>query len=380
MFRCSVLQRLSVLLVLGCLALPSPAFVADESVQETPSEKSAPEETLPKKVVTENTADEAAAEEPAADESPKFTYVRMETSKGPVLLELDNDNAPISTANFVEYVEDGTYDGTIFHRVIPNFMIQGGGFDADLKQRETRDPIKNEWENGLSNTRGTVAMARTGDPDSATCQFFINVKDNLFLDQGRDPGTAGYAVFGRVIDGMNTVDAIRYVKTARQQMPNMPVETVTIDRMTILNPEEAKTAMEDAAKKQAEAPETPVYPGDATGDATRVETESGLAYYDLVEGDGAAPQSAGSTATVHYTGWLTDGTKFDSSVDRGQPIDFPLNGVIEGWTEGVQSMKVGGKRKLIIPPDLGYGPQGAGGVIPPNATLIFDVELLDVQD
>ena len=157
------------------------------------------------------------------------------------------------------------------------------------------------------------------------------------------PGKPGYAVFGRVIDGMNAVDTIRYIPTARQQMPNMPVETVTIDRMTILTPEEAKSAMEDATKKQAEAPEAPVYPGDDVGDAKRVDAASGLAYYDLVEGDGASPKSAASTVKVHYTGWLTDGTKFDSSVDRGQPIDFPLNAVIPGWTEGVQSMKVGGK-------------------------------------
>ncbi|MEE3001687.1 MAG: FKBP-type peptidyl-prolyl cis-trans isomerase [Planctomycetota bacterium] len=150
--------------------------------------------------------------------------------------------------------------------------------------------------------------------------------------------------------------------------------------MTVLTPEEARTAMEESAKEQPAAKGSSEYPGAELGDATLVESPSGLIYYDLVEGDGATPASSASTVTVHYTGWLLDGTKFDSSVDRGQPIDFPLNGVIPGWTEGVGSMKVGGKRKLIIPADLGYGARGAGGVIPPNAILVFDVELLDVQD
>jgi FKBP-type peptidyl-prolyl cis-trans isomerase len=121
----------------------------------------------------------------------------------------------------------------------------------------------------------------------------------------------------------------------------------------------------------------PRFPGDPVeGDS--IETASGLRYFDLVEGTGPAPAGSASRVRVHYTGWLTDGTKFDSSVDRGQPATFPLDGVIAGWTEGVGSMKVGGKRKLIIPFALGYGPRGNGRTIPPRATLIFDVELLEI--
>jgi len=121
----------------------------------------------------------------------------------------------------------------------------------------------------------------------------------------------------------------------------------------------------------------PRFPGDEIGDAELVTTDSGLMYYDLVEGDGDLPPNPAATVSVHYTGWLTDGTKFDSSVDRGEPTSFPLNRVIPGWTEGVGSMKVGGKRKLLIPFNLAYGPQGRGP-IPPRAMLIFDVELLDI--
>ncbi len=121
----------------------------------------------------------------------------------------------------------------------------------------------------------------------------------------------------------------------------------------------------------------PRYPGDAIGDAELQKSDSGLMWYDLAEGDGAAPASPAAEVSVHYSGWLTDGTKFDSSVDRGEPAVFPLNKVIPGWTEGVGSMKVGGKRKLIIPFELAYGPQGRGP-IPPKAMLVFDVELLDI--
>jgi len=152
---------------------------------------------------------------------------------GDIVIELDEDKAPKSTANFLAYVDSGHYNQTIFHRVIPNFMIQGGGFSADMKQKSTMDPIQNEWNNGLKNSRGTLACARTSDPDSATAQFFINVKDNDFLSEPRDG--AGYAVFGRVISGMDVVDKIRNVPTGTQRgmgdVPKTPVSIVTAARM-----------------------------------------------------------------------------------------------------------------------------------------------------
>lgn len=145
--------------------------------------------------------------------------IKMETSQGAIVLELDQAKAPGTVANFLAYVRAGFYDGTIFHRVIPDFMIQGGGFTADFEQKKTRDQIKNEAANGLLNSRGTVAMARTSDPHSATAQFFINLTDNGFLDfKAPNAQGWGYAVFGKVVDGMSVVDEMAKVPTGRGGM------------------------------------------------------------------------------------------------------------------------------------------------------------------
>ena len=155
--------------------------------------------------------------------------VLIKTSKGDIKVELYKEKAPISVENFLSYVNDGYYSGTIFHRVIKNFMIQGGGFTADMKQKSPKDPIKNEAKNGLSNSKGTLAMARTAVVDSATSQFFINHAVNKFLDHGtRD---YGYAVFGKVIEGMDVVDKIAIVPTGHQ---DVPTETVTIESITLV--------------------------------------------------------------------------------------------------------------------------------------------------
>ena len=161
--------------------------------------------------------------------------VKMETSMGDITLELDAEKAPDTVANFVEYANSGFYDGTIFHRVIENFMIQGGGFDSDMKQKKTREPIKNEAANGLKNDTGTIAMARTNDPNSATAQFFINGKDNCFLNHTAPSGQGwGYAVFGKVTDGMDVVHAIEKVDTTiRSGMQDVPAETVVINKVTV---------------------------------------------------------------------------------------------------------------------------------------------------
>lgn len=154
--------------------------------------------------------------------------VVLETSKGDITIELQPDKAPITVQNFLKYVDKGHFDGTIFHRVIPGFMVQGGGFSPDMREKSTEAPIKNEANNGLTNARGTIAMARTNDPDSATAQFFINLVDNA---RGLDPrpGSAGYTVFGRVIEGMEVVDEIAKVRTGSKGFhQDVPVEPISI--------------------------------------------------------------------------------------------------------------------------------------------------------
>ena len=173
-----------------------------------------------------------AQEEQEAD---NVETVRIKTNQGDIVIKLDVEKAPITTENFVEYVNAGQYNGTIFHRVIPGFMIQGGGFDQNFDQKETRETIKNEAGNGLKNKRGTIAMARTSDPDSASAQWFINLKDNDFLNYSAPTQQGyGYAVFGEVTEGMDVVDKISAVKTGNHMgHQDVPVEQVVIESITV---------------------------------------------------------------------------------------------------------------------------------------------------
>ena len=179
----------------------------------------------------------AGADVSAEDQAP---VVEITTSKGIIVIELDSKVAPKTVENFLGYVNDGSYDGTIFHRVIKGFMIQGGGFVPQMVQKKTRDPIINEADNGLKNLRGTIAMARTMEPHSATSQFFINTVDNSFLDHtAKNARGWGYCVFGKVVDGMDTVDEISKVKTANKAgHQDVPVVPVVIEKVTV------KTAVE----------------------------------------------------------------------------------------------------------------------------------------
>ncbi len=161
--------------------------------------------------------------------------VKLTTSMGDIVIELNEDAAPVTVKNFLRYTEERFYNGTIFHRVMPNFMIQGGGFSADMIQKPTHEPIINEANNGLKNDRGTITMARTNNPNSATCQFFINHTDNDFLNYG-GPNKPGYAVFGKVVEGMDVVDKIASVQTANKgRYANVPVKAIVIESAKVVS-------------------------------------------------------------------------------------------------------------------------------------------------
>jgi FKBP-type peptidyl-prolyl cis-trans isomerase len=304
-------------------------------------------------------------------------YAKFVTPKGDILVNLEYEKTPGTVGNFVALAEgnlensakaQGTpyYNGLKFHRVIPDFMIQGGcpqgtgtgspGYQFD---DEFHADLKHDGP-------GVLSMANAG-PGTNGSQFFITHVATPWLD-------GKHTVFGKVVEGQDAVDAVA-------QGDEMSVEIIRVGEVAEgWNAVEAFRTFEGArAKREAEETRKQKELLDQVS-AGYDETESGLRYKILQNGDGKQA-TKGAVVSVHYKGQLLDGTVFDSSYKRKQPIDFPLGvgQVIPGWDEGIQLLKVGDKARLVIPSNLGYGSRGAGGVIPPNATLIFDVELMDVK-
>jgi peptidyl-prolyl cis-trans isomerase A (cyclophilin A) len=307
-------------------------------------------------------------------------YAKMSTNRGDIYLQLEFEKTPMTTANFVGLSEgtikntakaDGVpfYDGLIFHRVIPNFMVQGGD-PQGTGQGGPGYKFPDEFDTTLKHVGpGVFSMANAG-PGTNGSQFFITHVKTDWLD-------GKHTVFGHVVKGQEVVDAIKQgdtLKTITILRKGKKAEAFDAPKVFEFEKGNVSKKAEEKAKAAQAAMDKEL--NEKYGSAKT--TASGLRYIVEKEGTGASP-IATNQVTVHYTGTLLNGKKFDSSVDRGQPATFPLNQVIKGWTEGLQLMKVGGKTKFIIPPDLGYGAQGAQGVIPPNAWLVFDVELLDVK-
>ena len=303
---------------------------------------------------------------------------KIKTTKGDILIELEYEKTPITVANFIGLAEGKIknnskdlgvpyYDGLKFHRVIPNFMIQGGCPQGT----GTGDPgfkFQDEFHPDLKHDKsGVLSMANSG-PATNGSQFFITHNETPWLD-------GKHTVFGNVIEGQDVVDAIEQDDI---------LESITIIRSGTAKDFDAVTEFNNGIDEAKKAEENKKFEQEKsmkelTEGATL--TASGLAYKVINKGTGDVHPTANNTVTVHYTGKLTDGTIFDSSVQRGEPATFPLNRVIPGWTEGVQLMVVGDKWTFIIPSELAYGSNGipqAG--IGPNATLIFEVELLKINE
>lgn len=305
-------------------------------------------------------------------------YAKFNTSKGEILIELTYDKTPGTVGNFVALAEGNLendvkpqgkpyYDGLSFHRVIPDFMIQGGdptGSGAGGPGYQFDDEFHSELRH---DGPGVLSMANAG-PGTNGSQFFITHVETPWLDDK-------HTVFGRVMEGQDVVDAIAQGDTMDSveilRVGKDAEEWNAIEAFRLFNG--AKAEREAAAKKAQENQLEELAAGFD-------KTESGLRYKIIQKGAGVSAEK-GKTVDVHYKGMFADGKEFDNSYKRGNPISFPvgMGNVIPGWDEGIQLLNVGDKARFVIPSHLAYGSRGAGGVIPPNATLVFDVELMDVK-
>ncbi len=305
-------------------------------------------------------------------------YAEIKTNKGEIILNLEYEKAPMTVSNFVGLAEGALnrededepfYNGLNFHRVIDNFMIQGG-CPLGTGTGGPGYSFPDEFDSSLRHdTPGVLSMANSG-PATNGSQFFITHVETPWLNDK-------HTVFGKVVGNMDVVNSIEQgdrIESVTILRKGAAAEAFSVTKDSFENMvEEAGSASAKKAKKEAEGVVKEIenrYP-----DA--VKTKSGLRYVVISEGSGDSSPSMGTKVTVHYAGTLLNGQEFDSSIKRGEPAEFAIGQVIEGWNEALQTMKKGEKRTLIIPPELGYGKKGYPGVIPPDSFLIFDVELID---
>lgn len=305
-------------------------------------------------------------------------YAEITTGKGEILLNLEYKKTPMTVSNFVGLIEGSLnreeedepfYDGLNFHRVLDNFMVQGG-CPLGTGTGGPGYSFPDEFDSSLRHdSPGTLSMANSG-PATNGSQFFITHVETPWLNDK-------HTVFGKIVGNMDVVNSIKQgdrIESVRIHRKGAAAEAFVVTSKDFEEMvEQAGNKTEERAKKEASGVLTEIknrYP-----DA--VITKSGLRYILLAEGSGDSSPGKGTKVTVHYAGSLLNGKEFDSSIKRGEPAEFAIGQVIEGWNEALQTMKKGEKRTLIIPPELGYGERGHPGVIPPNSYLIFDVELID---
>jgi len=323
---------------------------------------------------------------------PEGLYANLKTNKGDMLVKFYEKESPVTVANFIGLAEgkienktkkkgEPFYDGTIFHRVIKGFMIQGG----DPRGIGTGGPGYQfgDEKNDLKHSgKGVLSMANSG-PDTNGSQFFITEVETPWLD-------GKHTIFGKVVRGEEVIDSIASVKTGAG---DKPVDKVELEKVTVFTKgdeykkydaakifEEGKDKIEERNRAYIEKKEAEKQRKIDSLKSEMTETSSGLFYKITKKTDGIQPK-AGDTVAVHYVGRLLSGTEFDNSIKRGEPIEFPVGvgRVIKGWDEGILLLKEGEEATFLIPPQLGYGVRGAGGVIPPNAWLLFDVELVKAK-
>lgn len=330
---------------------------------------------------------EAASPTPQTPGDPLHPRVRMETTLGDIVLELDAEAAPLTVVNFVQYVRERFYDGAIFHRVLKDSMIQGGGYDADMEERllSHPPPVSDPMKDGLPNERGTIAMIRgSGRLGAGTAQFYMNVVDNQRFDEVE--GARSSCAFGRVVQGMETVERIcsapvgthdKYAAGRSAVVPRTPVIIKSVRLLSPFDPIKAHAVAAAPAVAVSDQVEAVIEQLEKEAGAGFVTTESGLRYMDLEVGRGVEPLLT-DNVEFHYRGQLIDGTEFEETYSREATVR-EVGRLIAGLREGMTTMREGGRRTLIIPPELGYGDRGIPGRIPPGATLIYEIELLGIQ-
>lgn len=330
--------------------------------------------------VNSNTKKISKMDKEFLSKQPDGLYAKMSTNRGDIYLQLEMEKTPMTVGNFVGLAEGNIkntakaagvpfYDGLKFHRVIANFMIQGGD-PAGSGMGGPGYKFPDEFDTTLKHVGpGILSMANAG-PGTNGSQFFITHVKTPWLD-------GKHSVFGHVVEGQNVVDAVQQGDTLKEVVIlRKGAKAEAFNGAQVFETEKANFTKKQEEKTKAEQAANEKILNEKFGNTQT--TASGLRYIVVKAGEGAKP-GPGSEVTVHYTGTLLNGTKFDSSRDRGQPISFGLNQVIPGWTEGLQLMNKGSRYTLIIPPNLGYGDNGIPGVIPPKSWLVFDVELLDFK-